>query len=619
MNKLDLLHKIKALQGLSNDEKAVLINLVNTNKKYGLVWEDKPEDVEEELLTKLPVFIEDKEKFIEAKPPKQKKELFDGETVKAPNHILIEGDNLHALTALSFTHEGKVDVMYFDPPYNTGNKDFKYNDHFVDKEDSYRHSKWLSFMNKRLRLAKRLLKDTGVLFISIDDNELAQLKLLCEENSLFGEENFISDVAVINNFKGRSDDKYIATAHEHLLIFKKKSFTTLGVPVPDEYVDEYTLQDDRGRYRLQGLRKRGSGSKREDRPNMYYPIFYNKDSNKISLTRELKTDIEILPKLSDGSDGRWRWGKDTVAERLDELVVTFVRKRNEYDLSQKDYLHEEHGELKRIKPKSFWMGSEFSSDAGTKALKEIIHDVNFNNPKSVDLIKYCLEQSAKKEAVILDIFAGSGTTLHAVMEINSEDDGNRQCILVTNDENNIAEEVCYERNKRVIKGYKKPNGEKIEGLLNNNLRYFTTAFVGREKTTKNKKELTQLATALLCIKEDCYTEVKTEKNIRLFEEGDKRLIVVHDDIAISKAIELISQFPEGSTAKVYVFSEGQDPYTEDFLEVADKVELCALPDAIYKAYLHVLPKKSRKGIPHIEEVIPVVENGNGQLKLETSN
>lgn len=155
MNKQDLIQKIKQLEGISHDERSYLIDLVNTKKKYGLVWEDKPEDVEEQLREKLPVLKEVKEKAILAPA-----EVLEAE---APNHILIEGDNLHALTALTFTHEGKIDVIYIDPPYNTGNKDFKYNDTFVDKEDGYRHSKWLSFMDKRLRIAKRLLSEKGVI------------------------------------------------------------------------------------------------------------------------------------------------------------------------------------------------------------------------------------------------------------------------------------------------------------------------------------------------------------------------------------------------------------------------------------------------------------------------
>ena len=167
MNKTELAEKIKALEGLSNEEKSALLGLLREQKKYGIVWEDKPEDVELQLEKELPVLTEVKNRYIK------------GSTPDAPNHIIIEGDNLHAMTALSYTHAGKIDVIYIDPPYNTGNKDFVYNDTFVDREDGYRHSKWLSFMNKRLKIAKTLLSNRGVIFISIDDNEQAQLKMLC--------------------------------------------------------------------------------------------------------------------------------------------------------------------------------------------------------------------------------------------------------------------------------------------------------------------------------------------------------------------------------------------------------------------------------------------------------
>lgn len=205
MKKTDLIHKLKQLESITADERAYLINLVNTKKKYGLVWEDKPEDVEEQLRENLPVLKEVKDKA-----------TINGDDY--PNHILIEGDNFHALTALTFTHEGKIDVIYIDPPYNTGNKDFKYNDSFVDKEDSYRHSKWLSFMSKRLKIAKRLLSGSGVIFISIDDNEQAQLKLLCDE--IFLEENIVA------KFIWRTDGNFdnqaqIKNCHEYILAYSK--------------------------------------------------------------------------------------------------------------------------------------------------------------------------------------------------------------------------------------------------------------------------------------------------------------------------------------------------------------------------------------------------------------
>ena len=216
MNKQELISKIKSLQDISSEEKAYLIELVNTKKKYGLVWEEKPEDVEEQLRSMLPVFKEVKERAIIS------------EDKDAPNHILIEGDNLHALTALSYTHEGKIDVIYIDPPYNTGNKDFIYNDAYVDKEDTYRHSKWLSFMDKRLRLAKKLLSEKGVIFISIDDNELSQLKLLCDE--VFGENNLVAIVPAIMNLKGNHDKYGFSDTHEYFLVYTKIKENRLRKP-----------------------------------------------------------------------------------------------------------------------------------------------------------------------------------------------------------------------------------------------------------------------------------------------------------------------------------------------------------------------------------------------------
>ena len=204
--KAELISKLQTLEGLTNDERSSLIGLLRQHKKYGLVWEDKPEDVEERLREELPVLREVKDKAIMSDDP------------DAPNHILIEGDNLEALTALSYTHEGKIDVIYIDPPYNTGNKDFVYNDKFVDVEDEFRHSMWLSFMSKRLKIAKRLLSDKGVIFISIDDNEQANLKLLCDY--VFGEENFVAQI--IWQKRTSPDARYnLGAAHDYILVYGK--------------------------------------------------------------------------------------------------------------------------------------------------------------------------------------------------------------------------------------------------------------------------------------------------------------------------------------------------------------------------------------------------------------
>ena len=281
MNKLDLIQKIKQLDAISSDERAYLIELLNTKKKYGLVWEDKPEDVEEQLRSRLPVLREVVEKRItgfrdlqdgQDKQNKQDLEILQDEQdfradvvgkqlsfddfttnnpvhpdkslnpVKTVNHTIIEGDNLHALTALTFTHEAKIDVIYIDPPYNTGNKDFKYNDSFVDREDGYRHSKWLSFMDKRLRIAKGLLSEKGVIFISIDDNEQAQLKLLCDE--IFGEDNFIDNIIWEKNYAPRNDAKYFSAAHDFILIYKKGEW--------ERKLDERSEKSDRSEERRVG-------------------------------------------------------------------------------------------------------------------------------------------------------------------------------------------------------------------------------------------------------------------------------------------------------------------------------------------------------------------------------
>lgn len=233
----NLTDRIKTLEGLTDDERSALLGLLRGNKTYGLVWEDKPEEVEERLRTELPVLKEVKSRAIIS------------DNADAPNHILIEGDNLEALTTLAYTHEGKIDVIYIDPPYNTGNKDFVYNDSYVDSEDSYRHSKWLSFMSRRLRIAKKLLSDRGVIFISIDDNEQAALKLLCDE--IFGDKSFISSIIWRKQGGGKSDSKFLANNTEYILCYGKdpEKFKTKA---PDE--DIFNKIDENGRrYRLMSL------------------------------------------------------------------------------------------------------------------------------------------------------------------------------------------------------------------------------------------------------------------------------------------------------------------------------------------------------------------------------
>ena len=565
MDKTALRKKILTLEGLTNEEKSALLELLNKQKKYGLVWEEKPEDIEERLRDSLPVFKEVKERAILSDSP------------DAPNHILIEGDNLEALTALSYTHEGKIDVIYIDPPYNTGNKDFTYNDDYVDKEDGFRHSKWLSFINKRLKIAKRLMSDNGVIFISIDDNEQANIKLLC--NSIWGENNFVACV-LQKSRDSISGDLLFSPNHNYLLVYAKV-FTNIFARkdqfrIPQE-VDETKFKnpdnDPRGPWKLSPVD--GPGGARKGNP--YY---------------------EFL-----GITGYFRYSKEMMQKYYDDGLI--IKRRN--SLGKKYFLSQ--ALAKKGVPPTTWWDDAGTTTLGTKMLKEILPNRDFTNPKPLSLIKRCLQLAACEKSIILDFFAGSGTTLHATMQLNSEDSGHRQCILVTNNENKICEEVTYERNKRVINGYTTPKGEQVKGLMNNTLRYYKTELLPREKSPRNMRALMAAATELLCIKEDLYEESNkfgryrtNPQTIKYFEKGNKRMLIIFcEELADQIAEEIKTLDFGGDKLKVYIFSPDRYAFDDNFYEVQDKVTLVALPAAIYDAYRRVLPKRIDKPLLEIVE------------------
>ena len=569
LDKEALRETILKIEGLDNTTRTQLLGLLNEQKRYGLVWEDKPEAVEEELREKLPVLTEVCERRILSSD------------AESPNHILIEGDNLHALTALTYTHEGKVDVIYIDPPYNTGNKDFIYNDSFVDAEDGYRHSKWLSFMSKRLRIAKKLLSDQGVIFISIDDNEQANLKLLCDE--VFGEKNTVCNICR-QAIKGGSRADNIRSVHDYVLIYAKNimSMTPFTGEEKDEL--ELNLSDEKGPY-MKGreLNKWGAGSRREDSPSMWFPI---KGPN----------GIDVYPIRNDGSEGRWRWGKKKLLEAVDNGDVIFESRENGTYIA-----YEKVRGLKNItKQFTTWFADNYINAKGSDTVKSIFNTLMsvFNYAKPVELVHDLLFMSNSKNSLILDFFAGSGTTLHATMQLNAEDGGKRQCILVTNNENHICEEVTYERNKRVINGYTTPKGEQVEGLKNNNLRYYKTDFVDRERTPRNMRCLMAAATDLLCIKENLYNErmefgsLKLKPQIaRYYTDGKRQMLVIYREENIDYFVQELEKMEIDNKIKIYIFSPGRYAFDDEFFSVQDKVTLCALPAAIYDAYKSVLPSK----------------------------
>ena len=582
MNKYELAKKITQLEGLTNEEKASLVELLRSQKKYGLVWEDKPEEIETRLVDELPVLTEVPERAIVSESP------------DAPNHILIEGDNLEALTALAYTHEGKIDVIYIDPPYNTGNKDFVYNDSFVDKEDGYRHSKWLSFMNKRLQIAKSLLASGGVIFISIDDNEQAQLKLLCDE--IFGSSNFITNI-IWQSTAGSNTGNEIVTTTEYVLVytlnrsiahFDGQPLSADTFKLSDEYVKE------RGRYTLDKLDRRRVGGHYSEALN--FPI-------------EMPDGTLRYPGGGQQVNEGWNylWSKTKVQWGLDNNFIVFKKNKEEWAVYCKRYQNVDNNNkpVDRTTPYRNLITSDlFNTAQGTAELANIFNIRPFAFPKPSSFVKFLLSTTVTTlpKATILDFFAGSGTTLHATMQLNAEDGGHRKCILVTNNENNICEEVTYERNKRVIQGYTTPKGEAVEGLHDNNLRYYRTTLLSRDKSVKNMRQLVRLATDMLCIKNDVYTEAefcgkKINPNIaRYFDNGQgNRMLVIYEERAIQLLVQLMAQTEDdGIKTLVYVFSPGADPYTDDFEDIAERVKLCALPSAIYEAYKRVLPKRKPK-------------------------
>lgn len=556
-----LIDRIKTLEGLTDDERSALLGLLNETKTYGLVWEDKPEEVEERLRTELPVLKEVKSRAIIS------------DNADAPNHILIEGDNLEALTTLAYTHEGKIDVIYIDPPYNTGNKDFIYNDSYVDSEDSYRHSKWLSFMSRRLRIAKRLLSDRGVIFLSIDDDEQANLRMLCDE--IFGQFNFLANLIWEKKYTVANDAKYFSDNHDFILCYasNKPLFEIGELPRTDEMNAAYKNPDNhpKGPWKATPLHAR-SGSD-------------------ASFSYTFKNGITFRP-----PSGRFSAYSAETLRQFDENNEIWFGVNGKSTPSRKTFLCD----LKKqgVVPRTiipFSMGGH--NHEADEEVKGIFNSKIFTSPKPTKLIKLLLTVANFKNCYVLDFFAGSGTTLHAVMQLNSEDGGKRQCILCTNNENGICENVTYERNKRVINGYTKPNGEAVEGLHANNLRYYRTDFVGRRRTPQNMRRLMLLSSDMLCIKENLYTEhdmfgdMQTlENGFRYFSDGKKQMLIVYNEEAIYDIVDALENMDIVNPIIVYVFSPGNDAWNSEFESVSDKVRLTALPAAIYNAYKRVLPK-----------------------------
>lgn len=563
----------------SHDELVAEINCLKKHKKYGLVWEHKTEKVIEDFETQQPYLEEVTDKRIEDAP---------GE----PTNLIIEGDNFEALSILNYTHAGKVDVIYIDPPYNTGNKDFIYNDDYVDSEDEFRHSKWLSFMEPRLKLAKKLLNNDGIICISIDENELFALKVLCD--NIFDLKNYIG--CAPRKSRGSATTKgnaELQTINDYLLIYaKNKSTLTLQKRIVGQ--KSYPYNDERGDFYIVPLQDNGPHGTREARPNLWYPIYVLNDGD-ITYDEPMEYKEKILPKNHQNKEGRWMWSKKKFDSDKKDLYIKdgtpYIKHYFKEGEDQNKYQYEK-----------LWL-DDYQNAKGTKVLGDVLGSKGvFNNPKPVELVQYCIKLSTNKSATILDFFAGSGTTGQAVLELNKEDGGHRQFILCTNngdkgpDSTKIAEEITYPRIKTVITGARQ-DGSKYSDGIPANLRYYKINH--REKKSSidaNRQDIVAYMENIIQVKENAYKQLEINEDFAIYESNEKYVGLAFEPFLLE---EVITNFKERNIekrpVKLYVFSYSRDAFEEDF-GTDFEIEFVAMPEGLLKTYAHIVEEQKKEDL-----------------------
>lgn len=515
MNKYENLSKEQLLQKIKTLE----------SKKYGLFWDDEkePENVVIECQNNIPILNNIKTNTIST-------------NILRPSNILIEGDNYHSLQVLNYTHNGKIDVIYIDPPYNTKNKDFIYNDTYVDAEDGYKHSKWLNFMEKRLRLAHNLLTEKGVMFISIDDNEMPRLNLLCKK--IFGENNVETYIWDLRDFEESSFTKTashtVRFEHEYIIACYKNNkklsrFTEYRFKDREDFSN--IDNDPRGEWMSGNISRNGikstSGSK-------YFTI-------------TTPTGIKY--------SRNWTLSKKEYKELIDDNRIYFS-KNGDGVPRLKIFKSESSQSIQS----SIFTGLK-TSITGKNEIKELF-DGNelFNFPKPTTLIKRLVELSSNQTSIILDFFAGSGTTGQAILNLNQEDGGNRQFILCTNNENNICSEITYPRIKKIINGYTNPKNEKVEGLTGN-LHYYMTDLIPIDGyvniSDANREDLTLKASNMIAIKENTHIEVESNQSYQIFkDEATNKYTAIYSTEDLEFFDELIKKVEKFNTT-LYIYSYGK--------------------------------------------------------------
>ena len=541
---------------------------LSKRKKFGIVWEDKIEEVAEQCKTSLPVLKDEKTKSFSTGK-------------NGINHIFIEGDNYHALSVLNYTHKKKIDVIFIDPPYNTGSQHWIYNNSYVERDDRFKHSKWLSFMSKRLRLARNLLKEDGFFAITIDHNELFTLGLLMDE--IFGEGNRVGIVTVLHNPKGRNQAKFFSENSEFLMIYAKdiSKAEFNSVAISEDTQGTFTEIDDEGKFRYEPYMRARTVWSRENRPRNWYPIYVSKDLKDITHKKQ-KGYYEVFPITNNGKEMAWK-----------NIQETFIElNKNNYFEAQKEgskiVIYHKYREQQVLK--NVWTDKKYQSEFhGTNLLKKIFGDKRFDYPKSLYLVMDILKITSKDDSVILDFFAGSGTTGHAVLELNKEDGGNRQFILCTNNENNngnghggVAQGVCYPRIKKVIKGYKESTSIAVAGL-GGNLRYYTGDLVGNVITDNDKRVLTSRSTEMLCLAEATFDEVARKNGLfAIYENQNQMTGIIFDEDAISDFKKEAKKYKKPIV--VYVFSYDHSYNEEDFEDLENLKVVKPIPEVILNVY-----------------------------------
>jgi len=584
---------------LEKDDLLKVIDKLESRKKYGLIWDEEKtkEQFEKESENALPVLKEVKSKEIKTDASK-------------PTNILIEGDNYHALSVLNYTHQGKIDVIYIDPPYNTGKKnEFKYNDFWVDKEDSYRHSKWLSFMNKRIRLAKQLLKEEGMFFCSIDDNEMSQLRILLDE--IFGEENFINCISVKTKSSagasGGGEDKKLKKHVEYLLFYAKNRdvFSYKNIFIGSDLEKIILDKEDDGKqfeYRqvLTNIGKKELFSTIQDGSGQDIKIFKHTKYEIKSISSLIKNDkisreqaySKYFEKIFRGqpaqSSIRTRVNDATNNDKglfSIEYIPRSGKRKNQVatnyyikcdlvnwlsDTSQKS----KSGKIvKYEKAGTLWADLSWnglSSEGG----------VSFENGKKpIAFLKRILQLYPMENPTVLDFFAGSGSMGHAVLDLNIEDEQNRTVILCTNNEGDICHEKTFPRMNNIIKGYGKKKG------LGGNLKYYKTAFVKNSISRDDlKMRITRECTEMLCLREGIFDEVKAKPDYHIFEQNG-RIMGIYYSMERDSLAQLKKELDKMEGEKIlYCFTF--DPLGLDKNDFADwqGVSLEPIPQKILDIY-----------------------------------